>query len=152
MGKRKKKGKTGGGKNNNRRKSEDRLQQRNGGQFVWARITSSATRNQTAGSLRTGFLQEGGRKEKKDDGHVIGPCGCHTVDISLGPQWFPAGPANTVFMSAASALCRLHSAQQSIISGHQHLIYVITVSEIFMHSSLPSDQIYMLFKSIQLRH
>lgn len=66
--KKKKKGKTGGGKNNNRRKSEDRLQQRNGGQFVRARITSSATRNQTAGSLRTwlsGFLQEGGKKKKR---------------------------------------------------------------------------------------
>lgn len=78
--KEKKTGKTGGGKNNNRRKSEDRLQQRNGGQFVRARITSSATRNQTAGSWRTwlsGCLQEGGKEKKKDDGHVIGPCRCH---------------------------------------------------------------------------
>lgn len=60
VGKRKKKGKTAGGKNNNERKSEDRLHQRNGSQFVWAGITSTATRNQTAGSLRTwlsGFLQ-----------------------------------------------------------------------------------------------
>lgn len=81
VGKRKKKRKTAGGKNNNERKSEDRLHQRNRSQFVWAGITSTATRNQTAGSLRTwlsGFLQEGGKnKEKKDDGHVIGPRGCH---------------------------------------------------------------------------
>lgn len=76
VGERGKKGKTGGGKSNNRKKSEDRLQQWNRGQFVWARTTSSATRNQTAGSLRTwlsGFLQEGGKKGKKGDGHVIRP-------------------------------------------------------------------------------
>lgn len=50
------------------------------------------------------------------------------MDISLGPLWFPVGPANTVFMSAALALYRLHSARQSIISGHQHLIYVCNSS------------------------
>lgn len=74
-----KKGKTAGGKNNNRRKTEDRLQLwKQGGQFVWAQITSSATRNQTAGSWRTwlsGFLQEGGKKEKRGC-HVIGARGC----------------------------------------------------------------------------
>lgn len=100
------------------------------GQFVWARITSSATRNQTAGSLRTwlaGFLLQGGKKKEKKT-MVMSPALVGVIDISLSPQWFPAGPANMVFMSAASALCRLHSAQQSKISGHQHLIYVITVS------------------------
>lgn len=94
-----------GGKNNNRRKTEDRLQQRSRGQFVWAQITSSDTRNQTAGTWRTwlsGFLQEGGggvRKEnnkKKQKSYkkkmlVMSSALVDVTDISLSPQWFPAG-------------------------------------------------------------
>lgn len=138
----KKEGKTVGGMNNNRRKSEDRLYQRNRSRFVRARITSSATRNQTAGSGRTwlsGFLQEGGKKRKKKKMMVMSSALVDVIDISFGPQWFPAGPTNTVFMSAALVLRRLHSAQQSIISGHQHLIHVITVSKRFMPSAIWSN-------------